>query len=201
MIHEDIEFKNKVTIIVGDNGCGKTSLLEYLKGKHNDSAYLFNAGEFKPHIMPDYKIKLISQVYLIDEVENGFHPKNYDKVAELLKETDCKLYLTTHSLEFIDAMLYVFKGSYCELNPDNYYIISSVGDFIDEPFDTEKEANYYLENHQYYNYKVMTGEDYMYNVCKEVDKDIMLYNMTKKQILNFDMLYRLRYKSGLNVMD
>lgn len=201
MIYENIEFKNKVTIIVGDNGCGKTALLEYLNGKYNESAHLFNAGDFKPHIMPDYKIKLTSQVYLIDEVENGIHPKNYDKVAELLKETDCKLYLTTHSLGFIDAMLYVFKVGYCELNPDSYYIISSVGDVIDEPFDTAKQANKSLRNYKHC--KVMTGEEY--NARKEADKnadnDIMLYNMTKKQTLNFNTLYRLRYNRGLSVID
>jgi len=198
MIYKDIDFKNKVTIIVGDNGCGKTTLLKYLKGKHNDSSHLFNAGEFKPHIMPDYKIKLTSQVYLIDEVENGFHPKNYDKVAELLKETDCKLYLTTHSLEFIDAMLYVFKGSYSELNPLYYYVITTVGDVINKPFDTAEQANNSIKN--YKQYKVMTGEEYMYNACKEANKNIVLYNMTKKHTINYDMLYRLRYNRGLSVL-
>ncbi|MCI5210911.1 MAG: ATP-binding protein [Candidatus Electrothrix sp. ATG2] len=64
-------------------------------------------------------------ILLIDEIENGIHYSNYNKLWRLInqasEEANCQLFITSHSKECIEAFCEEQKSESASLWPGTYY--------------------------------------------------------------------------------
>jgi AAA15 family ATPase/GTPase len=103
-------------LIVGDNGAGKSALLEAIRLSHPGGAQLVHADDTRiyPHMPWTSCITRYSEdwsfqkIVLIDEIEQGIHHTNYQMIWEELKvqayRHSVQIFATTHSYEFIEAV-------------------------------------------------------------------------------------------------
>jgi predicted ATPase len=80
-------------------------------------------------------------VVLIDEIENGLYYRRFQEmwlgISELARRNHCQLFVTTHSKEFIDALLPTIKSDmkeYCLARTEWNHGVSNVKSFSDVQF-------------------------------------------------------------------
>ena len=109
--HLHINPITQINLLIGKNDVGKTSILNFINMKNNNSCFRNNMLYKKPlPINPCMEKAII----LIDEIENGVHHNYHEHGWELINGQATKLnqqfFITTHSYESLQAFSEVFNN-------------------------------------------------------------------------------------------